>query len=153
MTEHPLTARIADQLAAPEDIVRRYRPPGWWRQSLAAGALSVALLHIERARTERSSWDRAHAWVRLATAGPVDDGPGSHLHHGAPALGFVLHRASTGRPRRYTRALTILDARIAATTRHRLDAAHRRIDRPTPRTGRVRRHPRPHRPRRPLAPA
>lgn len=121
--------RIADDLAEPEDVQRRYRPPDWWPQSLAGGALGVALLHVERARTGRAGWRTAHAWLAFAAAaGPVDDGPDSHLHYGAPALAYVLHHATTDNPGRYARALDVLDARIAATTTARVDAAHRRVD-------------------------
>ena len=74
---------------------QRYQPPTWWTQSLANGALGVALLHVERARTERASWATALAWLTHTAAAPVDDGPDSHLHYGAPALAYVLHHAST----------------------------------------------------------
>lgn len=119
---------LVDDLADPADVRRRYRPPGWWRQSLARGALGVTLLHVERARTGRGSWRTAHAWLAEAVDGPVDDGPGSHLQHGAPALGYVLWRAAVGHPDRYARARHVLDTHVAAVTTCRVDAAHRRID-------------------------
>jgi hypothetical protein len=126
--------RIAANLADPEDVYRRLRLNAWWVQSLATGALGAALLHVHRASTGRAGWRTAHTWLAVAAARSVDDGPGSHLHYGAPALAYVLHHASadhpeTGRTRRYARALETLDARIALLTRARVDAAHRRIDR------------------------
>lgn len=126
--------RIAVDLADPADVRRRLRPPTWWAQSLATGALGAALLHVHRARTGRASWRTAHTWLAVTAAGPIDEGPSSHLHYGAPALAYVLHHASvdgpeTDRSSRYARALETLDARIALLTRARVDAAHRRIDR------------------------
>lgn len=128
------TDSLAARLADPEDVRRRHQLPPWWAQSLAAGALGAALLHVHRARTGRAGWHTAHTWLAFAARRPIDDGPGSHLHYGAPALAYVLHHASaehldTDRPGRYARALEILDARTALLTRARVDAAHRRIDR------------------------
>jgi len=119
---------IADHLAIPATLAHRHGPP-WWPQSLAAGGLAVALLHIERAHTELGPWDRAHDWLAFAAARPVASGNDSHLHHGVPALAFVLHRATRDRPARYGRVLATLDEHLAALTRHRLDQAHARIDR------------------------
>jgi hypothetical protein len=82
----------------------------------------------ERARIGRARWRTAHAWLAFAAAGPVDDGPDSHLHYGAPALAYVLLHASTAHPGSYDRALDVLDAPIARATTARVDAAHRRID-------------------------
>lgn len=128
-----VAARIADRVAAeladPEDVLRRHRLPGWWAQSLATGALGAALLHVHRARTGRAGWRTAHTWLAYTAGRPIEDGPGSHLHYGAPALAYVLHHASVDHPGRYARALEVLDARIALLTRARVDAAHRRIDR------------------------
>lgn len=130
----PVADRIAELLVDPEDTLRRHPQPPWWRQALASGALGIALLHVERARTGHGPWSRAETWLRYAASGPIDDGPGSHLHYGAPALAFVLNRASTtaatstARSGRGARALATLDTRIAHATRTRLDRAHRRID-------------------------
>jgi lantibiotic biosynthesis protein len=92
------------------------------------GALGVALLHIERARSGLGSWQRAHDWLACAADHPVTCTDGSHLFYGAPALAFALH-AAADRPGRYTRALDTLDRLVAATTRQRLDRAHARMDR------------------------
>jgi hypothetical protein len=123
-----IAGQIAEDLADPDEVQRRHQPADWWRQSLANGALGVALLHVERARIGRADWRTAHAWLTFAAARPVDDGPGSHLHYGAPALAYVLHHASTAHPGSYARALDVLDAQIARATTARVDAAHRRID-------------------------
>jgi len=123
-----LAERIAVDLKDPEQVAHRHRPAPSWRQSLANGALGIALLHVERARTGRSPWTTAHTWLRYATTGPIDDGPDSHLHYGAPALATILLHATAHDPRRYARALDTLDARIAPTTTARVEHAHRRID-------------------------
>lgn len=122
-----LASQISNALADPDEVARRRRPPPWWRQSLASGALAIALLHVHRARCGDGPWNRAHEWLRLATSGLIDEGPGSNLHYGAPALGYVLHHAA-GTTGRYQRALRVLDERVATITRRRLDAAHRRLD-------------------------
>jgi lantibiotic biosynthesis protein len=127
-TADAMSDRIARDLADPQDTLRRHDPRPWWRQALAGGALGVALLHVERARAGIGPWSHAEAWLRYTASGPIDDGPGSHLHYGAPALAYVLHHAAADHPGRYACALTILDARIGAVTTTRVDAAHRRID-------------------------
>ncbi|WP_405803397.1 lanthionine synthetase C family protein [Streptomyces sp. NBC_01187] len=118
---------IADRLASPEHAHTWDLAHGWWPQSLANGAVGVALLHIERARTGLAPWKRAHDWLACAAAGGAVGGSDSHLFYGAPALAFALHAASD-RPDRYARALETLDTHVAATVRDRLDAAHARID-------------------------
>ena len=128
-TVSPFVDRVLADLTDPEVVHRRLRAPQWWAQSLAVGALGAALLHVHRARTGRAGWNTAHAWLTHATARPVDDGPGSHLHYGAPALAYVLHHAAADQPGRFARALDVLDARTARLTGARVDAAHRRIDR------------------------
>lgn len=133
ITTSTAAASIADALAEPELTHRLRRSTPHWRQSLC-GALGVALMHVERARTGHGSWDRAHTWLRYAAAGPVDAGVACHLYFGAPALATVLQHAATcgpvPSPRRagYERALTVLDHTLHAVTARRIDAAHRRID-------------------------
>lgn len=119
---------IADRLATPEDARVLHHRQGWWPQSLAHGAVGVALLHIERARTEQGPWQRAHDWLACAAAEPAVGGPDSHLYYGAPALAFALH-AAADRPGRYARALSTLDQYVATAIRERLAAAHARMDR------------------------
>ncbi|WP_066938280.1 lanthionine synthetase C family protein [Streptomyces sp. NBRC 110611] len=119
---------IADRLATPDHACGLDLKQGWWPQSLAHGAVGVALLHIERARTEHGPWQRAHAWLSCAAADPAVGGDGSHLYYGAPALAFALH-AAADRPGRYARALDTLDRHIAAAARQRLERAHARMDR------------------------
>ncbi|MFG1928541.1 lanthionine synthetase C family protein [Cryptosporangium sp. NPDC048952] len=89
-------------------------------QSLADGAAGIALLHLET-----GDMPAAFDALRRATASGLSTGPGASLFYGAPAIAFVL--ASTDHPGLApARALT---AEATATiTRHRLDAAHRRID-------------------------
>ncbi|MFJ6752232.1 lanthionine synthetase C family protein [Streptomyces sp. NPDC091266] len=120
---------IADRLASPEQAHTWNLAHGWWPQSLANGAIGVALLHIERARTGLASWQRAHNWLACAAAGGAVGGSGSHLFYGAPALAFALHAAAVDRPDRYARALHTLDQHVTATIRDRLENAHARIDR------------------------
>ncbi|WP_416903503.1 lanthionine synthetase C family protein [Micromonospora echinospora] len=120
---------IAEALADPQAIHReslagRARP-----QSLAGGAVGVALLHIERARSGHGDNVTAHTWLKLAASEPISAGGNANLFHGAPALGFALHAAGTTW---YQRTLTALDDTTIALTRTRLAAAHARIDRGNP---------------------
>ncbi|MEU6036120.1 lanthionine synthetase C family protein [Actinomadura sp. NPDC047616] len=124
-----IAAEVAERLASPAAARGVDLKQGWWPQSLAYGAVGVALLHIERAHAGESSWQRAHDWLACAAAEPVVTGEGSHLYYGAPALAFALHAAVENRPGRYARALAILDRHIAAATRQRLQRAHTRLDR------------------------
>ncbi|WP_086824820.1 lanthionine synthetase C family protein [Streptomyces sp. NRRL B-24572] len=119
---------IAERLASPDRAQDLHLVQGWMPQSLAYGAVGVALLHIERARTGQASWEQAHAWLACAAASPAAGGPDSHLFHGAPALAFAL-RLAAERTGRYSRALSVLDQHITGSVRLRLDAAHDRIDR------------------------
>ncbi|BDM67516.1 hypothetical protein HEK616_10030 [Streptomyces nigrescens] len=119
---------IAERLASPQDVRTFHHRQGWWPQSLAHGAVGVALLHIERARTDQGPWQRAHDWLACAAAEPAVGGPDSHLYYGAPALAFAL-QAAADRPGRYARALNTLDQYVTTAIRDRLDSAHARIDR------------------------
>lgn len=98
-------------------------------QSLAGGAVGIALLHIERARSGYGDEALAHAWLKLAASEPISTGGNANLFHGAPALGFALHAAGTTR---YRRTLAALDDTTITLTRTRLAAAHARIDRRNP---------------------
>ncbi|WBB78592.1 lanthionine synthetase C family protein [Micromonospora sp. WMMD882] len=89
-------------------------------QSLAEGAAGVALLHLETGK-----WPAAYAALRDATANGVSIAAGASLFYGAPALAFVL--ATTDHPR-LARARSTAASGTATVTRHRLHAAHRRID-------------------------
>lgn len=123
-------ADVAEALADPQTVSTsadgRGRP-----QSLAGGAIGIALLHIERARRGHGDEALAHDWLAMAGREPVSAGPNANLFHGAPALGFVLHAAAGGTDR-YRRALAAVDNTVHALTRARLDAAHARIDRGDP---------------------
>ncbi len=100
----------------------------WLAQSLANGAAGVALLHIERARTGLSRWERAHTWLSAAAGDDISAGRNASLFFGSPAVAFAFH-AAADEPGKYVRARTALDASVATVTRRRLDQAHARIDR------------------------
>ncbi|MGW4101793.1 lanthionine synthetase C family protein [Streptomyces sp. NPDC004976] len=95
---------IAERLATPQNVWGLHHRQGWGPQSLAHGAVSVALLHIERARTDQGPWQRADDW-----------------------LAFALHAAD--RPGRYARPLDTLDRYVTTAIRDRLAEAHARMDR------------------------
>lgn len=78
-----LAGEIADRLASPAQPRGGGLPQGWWPQSLAHGAVGVALLHIERAQADLGPWQRAHDWLACAS-GAVVAGPRSHLFAGHP---------------------------------------------------------------------
>jgi class I lanthipeptide synthase len=88
-----------------------------WAQSLADGAASTALLHLELGQD-------ASKWLATMVANPVLAHPDdASLFDGAPAVAFTLAATSHGQ------ALTTLDEHVSSITRVRLAAAHRRIDR------------------------
>jgi hypothetical protein len=89
-------------------------------QSLAEGAAGVALLHLET-----GNWAAAYAALEQAVADGVSVAEGASLYYGAPALAFVL--AASDQPG-LARAKAAAAAGTATVTRHRLEAAHRRID-------------------------
>ena len=90
-------------------------------QSLAEGAAGIALWHLET-----GTWQAAYTALEQAIAGGVSVAASASLYYGAPALAFVL--AASDRPG-LARARAVAAAGTATLTRHRLDAAHRRIDR------------------------
>jgi len=118
-------ATIAEALTDPSTVARDPGNPHTRPQSLAGGAVGIALLHIERARTGHGDEATAHAWLTEAISQPLSTGPNANLFHGAPALGFALNAAD--QPRYHT-ALAAIDGHIAAVTRTRLAAAQQRID-------------------------
>jgi hypothetical protein len=97
-------------------------------QSLAGGAVGIALLHIERARSGHGDEALAHAWLAHAASEAVSAGDNANLFYGSPALGLALHTVTT-ETNRYRHALAALDDKTIALTRTRLAAAHARIDR------------------------
>ncbi|MEU4594492.1 lanthionine synthetase C family protein [Micromonospora aurantiaca (nom. illeg.)] len=126
----PLTAvcaRLADPSIVGPSPDGRTRP-----QSLAGGAVGIALLHIERAVSGLGDEATAHTWIRAAASEPVSIGHNSDPFHGAPALAFMLQTASP--LGEYRRATTSLNEATATLTRQRLAAAHARIDRREPLT-------------------
>jgi hypothetical protein len=101
-------------------------------QSLAQGAIGVALLHIERAHLGVGSWQTAHAWVTEATREEISAADDTGLFIGAPAVAYVLHTAATDGTPRYRPVLSDLDVHVTALIHRRIDAAHARIDRSEP---------------------
>jgi lantibiotic biosynthesis protein len=124
-----LLTAVCDRLADPATVGPS--PDGRTRpQSLAGGAVGIALLHIERAVSGHGDEALAHRWIRAAASEPVSIGHNSDPFHGAPALSFMLH---TARPLGgYRRAYTSLHDATITLTRQRLAAAHARIDRREP---------------------
>lgn len=90
-------------------------------QSLANGAIGIALLHLET-----GNWPAAREQLCHATAGPVSIGTGASLFYGAPALAYVL--ATTDHPG-LAQARAVTADGTATVTRRQLEAGHRRIDR------------------------
>jgi hypothetical protein len=130
----PAALAMADDLACaladPRALYRGSHPADGisWPQSLAGGAVGVALLHIERARSGRGDWPTAHAWLSKAVSGEVTAAANASLFFGAPALAFVLHIAAAS-SNGYRRVLAALDDATLTVTRARLARAHARIDR------------------------
>jgi hypothetical protein len=129
----PEALTVADQIAAAlsdPKAVRTSGPHGGraWPQSLAGGAVGIALLHIERAHASRGDWGTAHAWLSAASAGELTAGANAGLFVGVPAVAFVLH-AAAGHSGGYRNALANLDKATVKITRARLAQAHARIDR------------------------
>ncbi|SCF48745.1 Lanthionine synthetase C-like protein [Micromonospora matsumotoense] len=118
-------ARLANPSIVDPSPDGRTRP-----QSLAGGAVGIALLHIERATGGHGDEATADSWIRAAVSEPVSIGRNSDPFHGAPALAFMLHsaRALGG----YHRAYASLNDVTIILTRQRLAAAHARIDRREP---------------------
>jgi lantibiotic biosynthesis protein len=121
---------LASTLADPGTVWRGVPPAGGrsWPQSLAGGAVGIALLHVERARSGRADWAAAHAWLSAAVRGEVTAAANASLYFGAPALAFVLHIAASSSGG-YRRVLSTLDDATLAMARTRLARAHARIDR------------------------
>ncbi|MCP2325234.1 hypothetical protein HDA40_003741 [Hamadaea flava] len=136
MTAPATTTHRADPLAAvctrlADPSIVGPSPDGRTRpQSLAGGAVGIALLHIERAVSGLGDEATAHTWIRAAASEPVSIGRNSDPFHGAPALAFMFHIASPLGG--YRRAANSLDEATSVLTRQRLAAAHARIDRREP---------------------
>jgi hypothetical protein len=84
-------SQIAGTLDSP-GILQRAGDQGdarYWPQSLAGGAVGIALLHVERARSGHGDWQVAHAWLAAAASGSVTAASNAHLFFGAPTLDRV----------------------------------------------------------------
>lgn len=127
MIGSPGPEEVADlltrQLATPES----HAADRWYGQSLAAGAIGVALVHIERALTGAGTWPTAHAWVKAAASPDVSAASTAGLYFGVPAIAFVLHAAGADGIGRYARALSRLDAHLAGLAHRRVDEALARL--------------------------
>ncbi|QSB12856.1 lanthionine synthetase C family protein [Natronosporangium hydrolyticum] len=120
--------QVADAFAQPRHV-RYLTTSGRARpQSLAGGAVGIALLHLERLCSGHGDETTAHTWLSHAAAEPVSAGDNANLFHGAPALAFALHVAAA-LSGRYHRTLAALDDKTIAITRGRLAAARSRINR------------------------
>jgi hypothetical protein len=88
---------MAGRLASPREVWPDGPPPEGrvWPQSLAGGAIGIALLHAERARSGRGDWKTAHGWLSEAVSGEVTAAPNASLYFGAPALALALGIAAT----------------------------------------------------------
>ncbi|MFE2345591.1 lanthionine synthetase LanC family protein [Kitasatospora cineracea] len=129
---HPaldLSDRIADLLTDPAALPGTWTAHPSWRQSLAHGIPGIALLHIERAATDRGRWETATAWLSIAADGPLTSGPDSYLYYGAPALTHALDCAARTRPGTYRAALARLDHAVSADALHRCAQARARLAR------------------------
>jgi lantibiotic biosynthesis protein len=123
---------MAGRLASPREVWPDGPPPEgrFWPQSLAGGAIGIALLHAERARSGRGDWKTAHAWLSEAVSGEVTAAPNASLYFGAPALALALGIAATvPGSAQYCRALTAVDDATLTVTRAKLAQARVRIDR------------------------
>lgn len=118
-------ADIADRLTSP-DASTRLIGRG---QSLADGAIGVALLHIERAHTGAGSWDIAHGWLTAAVNEDLLATPDAGLYLGVPAVAYTLHAAAGDQTDRYGAAIDRLDHAVAALAHRRVDHAHSRLTR------------------------
>lgn len=101
-------------------------------QSLAKGAVGVALWHIEQALLGAADWEPVKAWLSAAVRVEVTAADSACLTYGAPALAFVLHAAGADGHDRYRPARDQLNAATAALTHRRVRAAHARIRRGEP---------------------
>ncbi|MFZ4179880.1 lanthionine synthetase LanC family protein [Streptomyces sp. R02] len=96
---------------------------------LGTGPAATALHEMVVARTT-GDWTKAYAAAKAMTSQPITADPAStNLYRGAPAVAHILHTAGH---RAYARALTDLNAETVAIVTHRLDAAHRRMDKGHP---------------------
>ena len=112
---------IACRLAGPTPL-----PPDkpWLASSLTGGPAGISLLHSERARLGRGTWQSAHAWLKAASAGTVSAADNTGLYLGVAALTFALDAASE----RYSAALADLDGHVRDLAHRRVDTAARRLE-------------------------
>lgn len=124
-------AAVADRLADPAAYAPAGDPARVLPQSLAGGAVGIALLHAERARSGTGDPRVAHAWLAAASADGASTGQAANLFYGVPALAFAL-AAAADRPTRYRNARTAAETATTEITRQRLQAADHRLGRGEP---------------------
>ncbi len=123
---HDAAERLANQLRAPQ--------PGCCTlsgtaQSLTTGAAGVALLHVERAHAGLGSWRTVQEWVAAASREPLSAAHDAGLHHGVPALAFVLHTVRADGVDRYDGAYReFLDTAVADLVYRRVERSEARLD-------------------------
>ncbi|QSB06453.1 lanthionine synthetase C family protein [Natronoglycomyces albus] len=122
MTATERAQHIAEALADPETVNLRHEAT---HESLGAGKLGVALLHLERARREQGDSARAHAWLRTSIHPAINSSAASNLFNGTPALAFSLH--TTGAHALYKSQWTKLHQRAKEITAERLNLAQQRM--------------------------
>lgn len=120
---------LAEHLAVPQPLPAELC---WRAQSLAEGAVGIALLHIERAHSGTGSWGTAHSWVKAATREEISAADTAGLYFGVPAISFVLHAAGADGIARYGAVLAGIDAHVSALAHRLVDIARARIDRGEP---------------------
>lgn len=114
--------RIAATLADPKTTSIR---PNTAPQSLGAGQLGIALLHLERARIGSGDPSTCHNWLVSATGPHVNGAADTNLYNGAPAIAFMLH--SSAEPDQHTTARAKLHRTVKTIIGKRLEAAEARI--------------------------
>ncbi|WP_326687246.1 MULTISPECIES: lanthionine synthetase C family protein [unclassified Streptomyces] len=123
---HSLIQEFTDHLAQPAPVTLN---EPWAGQSLAEGAVGVALVHVEQAARQAASWHAAHRWITQGAAGEISAADTTGLFLGAPALAFVLHTVPHDRQARYAVARKVLHRHVTALAHRRTSAALARIRR------------------------
>lgn len=126
LSARPAVDVLARELAEPSLLQSPDMTKKWWPQSLAGGAAGIAMLHVERARADLSTWDAAHAWLKVVTGSEIQAGAPGGLFEGGPAVAFAVNAAADV-PGKYAKAIASLDGYVTSLTRRRLRAAHSRL--------------------------
>ncbi|WP_035704393.1 lanthionine synthetase C family protein [Glycomyces tenuis] len=119
--------RIAAALTEPGAIAVRVDAAP---QSLGAGQLGIALLHLERTRTSSGDPGTCRNWLATAIRPHVNGAADTNLYNGAPALAFILHTSTQPDQHATTRAR--LHHTVKTIIAKRLEAAEERIKQQRP---------------------